>query len=817
MTTPRKIHYVGTLQKPNERPENVELFLDKRPDITSLEASNGIIWVNPHYPPGHLYRYSGPVVFSTTGVAGTDISAAWQLASNSGHPIYIPEGWFSSETLVTIISGGAEAGGKSFRMESGTRIERFTNVSDPIVHIAGTQNHIDFGGGILAARSFGGFSRGLLLYGQNPAATDNTGATEIETFLGIMDSVKVIGANANTGADGSVGIYFESSFRRRGQFLTPTQISTYNNRFTNLYATQWDYPFFLSTDFNGNLFTKCVAKSFGAGAFWVNGYANSFPGCWGESPLAQGTTERGGFVWGNKDSGPEAANQLCEEDATELTIIAITNGSPTIIQTSASHGESTENLIKLDNIVDSGANDLEAALNTNHYRLTSTGADTFTIPVDTTGLATWSSGGTVNTDPYPILGSRANHTVGTSELLFDIDTKRVRQFIQERPGGNFDTEKAFFGTFGKNVTDVMGAMVGGITKTGSTLFDSMLNNVVKSTAIVVDFFTTINFHGWQWRRLDDNSGSSFGTDEHKSFSGRVADMAESFTYDLLSWDNIGATSASGLIELVIQVKDAAGQDHMGGPITFMCPVTASTARPALEVVRHFAHFGNANEEPILVPIVVEEAGTNTNTGKFTLKLATQVLTGLTGDSFCDWHARLTTSQLEGNNVDWDRDIELLTSSTSGLVLDTKWSRKTKFKLINTVKNSDDTLADDPHLNTWPLDDDTEYVIDGMIQMSTNATPDFSCKFDFSNATQDVRIGIMEGGTLVLQTADAGTMDFGFTDINLKIHGKFKTNATTGGDVSFQWAQLTSDAAATTLYAGGWIKIVRADAMRNEIL
>jgi hypothetical protein len=79
---------------------------------------------------------------------------------------------------------------------------------------------------------------------------------------------------------------------------------------------------------------------------------------------------------------------------TSKTIVAITEGNPTSIEVT-SHGFSNGDLIMFDaNTVPSG--DYENNLNFRFFEVTSTGANTFTIPIDSTGWSgSYSSGGTL--------------------------------------------------------------------------------------------------------------------------------------------------------------------------------------------------------------------------------------------------------------------------------------------------------------------------------------------------------------------------------------------------------------------------------------
>jgi hypothetical protein len=124
-----------------------------------------------------------------------------------------------------------------------------------------------------------------------------------------------------------------------------------------------------------------------------------------------------------------------------------------------------------------------------------------------------------------------------------------------------------------------------------------------------------------------------------------------------------------------------------------------------------------------------------------------------------------------------------------------------------------TAADDTELLGWNLDADTWYKVSGAIILDTDATADFRYRFDFSNAAQVINIAcfyIQSGATTAAPQLNTTVVAVaGSTaDQLVEYSGVFQTNATTGGDVAFQWAQGTSNAYATKLYAGSWITIER---------
>jgi hypothetical protein len=79
-----KIHLIGQIQRPEGRPENVELAVEERADITRKERTAGIKWVDTRYEPGNVFRYGA------TGDGSTDDQDSFAKALSSGHEVRIP-------------------------------------------------------------------------------------------------------------------------------------------------------------------------------------------------------------------------------------------------------------------------------------------------------------------------------------------------------------------------------------------------------------------------------------------------------------------------------------------------------------------------------------------------------------------------------------------------------------------------------------------------------------------------------------------------------------------------------------------------------
>ena len=136
------------------------------------------------------------------------------------------------------------------------------------------------------------------------------------------------------------------------------------------------------------------------------------------------------------------------------------------------------------------------------------------------------------------------------------------------------------------------------------------------------------------------------------------------------------------------------------------------------------------------------------------------------------------------------------------------------KTDSATRASTTTVADDTQLKSWNLEADTWYKVRGMVILDTDATAYFKYLFDFSSAAQTIAISCTDqtvstnnvfpqrSTSAIAVTGISGSTQF------LVYEGSFLTHATTGGDVSYQWAQNTSNAYATKIDAGSWLTIER---------
>lgn len=620
---------------------------------SALETANAITPTDTSYPWGDIRRY-GAVGDSTLTTAGTDNTSAIQDAIDSGHKVYFAPGFYAVEGTLEVF-GNAADGTCHMEGTATCRLQRFdASNSAPILHMAGTGITLEGNGMIFAARNgVGGWNKGAVLIGPDPAATSNADSSMLDTTNNWIGGFKILGQTANTGYDGSVGLYCESAARRRGQYITPTTLNHFYNMYDKIYVIQMDYGIFLSTDANANTFSGCCVNDYGHAAVLNNGYGNQFTGFITEKATAQDTTERAVLHFGEKDFGPESVHELTDEDATMYAITGVTKGSTTTIHV-ASHTFVATDLIRITSITDSGAGDLEAALNGGHFEVLSQTATTIVISTDTSSVsATWSSGGNAIIAPYPIYGAYANAVDGWGEFAYDASTRKVRLCLFEDPLIDFTggTRSALTNNH-KNIVRMSGAHPGGIALSGNSGYSSIFRNRVDNTTVgFTDYQPQVRFGDLTTTRLDDDTGFSFGSDNVRSFAGRMGPLAESTNYDVFVQDDVGVNEAACLFKLSYVAKEDVNNNVEAGEISWLCPVTASTNRTAIKI-KDFK--GNENAPVGITWSVVDAAGTTASHGKFTLRCTTGSVSG-TGSFYVVWKLEVLHTELNGTTLDWEAE------------------------------------------------------------------------------------------------------------------------------------------------------------------
>lgn len=139
----------------------------------------------------------------------------------------------------------------------------------------------------------------------------------------------------------------------------------------------------------------------------------------------------------------------------------------------------------------------------------------------------------------------------------------------------------------------------------------------------------------------------------------------------------------------------------------------------------------------------------------------------------------------------------------------------KTKTGDTSRSSNTTLADDAHLAAWSLAANARYIVEGFIPYTQDGG-DVKFTFQFSQTPQETHCTFFAVDTAGTVAADHGdlTTTFAITtladaaDAGITFRGSILTNLTLSSVMDFQWAQNSSDADATTLENGGWIRVTR---------
>ena len=542
MTT-RKTNYVGQIQRPGGKTENIELIVNQRQNITELEGNNGITAVDSNYDPGDVLRYFAQLDGTT------DDTAAFQRAVDSGHPAFVDQPGTANIEGTIVLDGD-----KQLSLCAGFNLERQSGSSTaPMLHIYG-QNNTFKGNGANIRQDLYAHTKGIVLVGPDPAETAG-GTTDVDCYRNRLYDFKVIGPKQTIAQDGSPGIYVHSLKRKAGSYTK----SNYYSEFYSIHVVNCDIGMEFSSDANAHSVHGCYINQWQQAAIMMNAaYGNTFYGLKMEVPLSisgTGTTHR------------YAIHLLAQ------------NGSTIETGTDSGYG-------------------IDAAANNNFQGY----AELPAISDRTVALFTFTETGTV---------------------------------------------------FGHNKFDIVGQLVGGVGIDGYTIPSSIGTNAFYTSNQDNNSANLVRLHGFAFNPLDDDSGNSFGTDEFKIYSGRMANLSEVTAYDVITFDNVGPDDAALMIKLWFAGKEDAGADVHAGEVSWLCPVTGATANAATII----STAETSESEEFVTWSVAESAGTDTDTGKYILKLTTGSVVG-TGTFYYSWMVMAMSSNLEGTNLDWDNDVTI---------------------------------------------------------------------------------------------------------------------------------------------------------------
>lgn len=138
----------------------------------------------------------------------------------------------------------------------------------------------------------------------------------------------------------------------------------------------------------------------------------------------------------------------------------------------------------------------------------------------------------------------------------------------------------------------------------------------------------------------------------------------------------------------------------------------------------------------------------------------------------------------------------------------------KRKSADETVNGSATLQDDNHLTGFALTAGEAYEFRGLMWHTTNNTARIKLTLTFSNAPQYYYASANAfsettsgGGTQHSSSAPATALEVATFDGGLvDMRGFFLANASTGGTVKLQWAQITGTAVDTILKLGSFLRI-----------
>lgn len=269
---------------------------------SSLEIANSLTPITTTYTWGHVFRWmtAAQIIDVVTRAATLDVKTAVQNAILSGHAAYAPEGLYRIDDTVFIGTASLSTA-RTFITVASARFERFGTSTNPVFQVYGVGNTVLFNKATLAMKTQA-HPLGILLLGQDPRGISGS-TTDVKTTHNFLSAAKIIGAAKTLGADGSVGLYVQSSQRKLGDF---TGINTYYNNIDKFQVIQSDLCVVASSDANANTLSDLtVLEYITAGVAQNATDRNQFPGFSSELPLPTNSTRRYLLQFGKHNSWVE--------------------------------------------------------------------------------------------------------------------------------------------------------------------------------------------------------------------------------------------------------------------------------------------------------------------------------------------------------------------------------------------------------------------------------------------------------------------------------------------------------------------------------
>jgi hypothetical protein len=324
------------------------------------------------------------------------------------------------------------------------------------------------------------------------------------------------------------------------------------------------------------------------------------------------------------------------------------------------HGLSNGDKVLIRDVGDTGAGTLEAAINDGFWEVSGVTANTFTINLNTTSLAPYDTGGTIQEDFLPNLGSRANQFEGSAEWAFSASVRNVRLMGWSDPNGSYESANGpapgFDGVIGKNILRLSGTHTGGAGINGFSDRAGIRNNILFTHALRTNRDLPENHHNIVFRTTDDGGSGYYGHEDiAATFAGEMLGAVENTAYDVITIDNVGAGNGAVMFQLSYLMREDANDDCEGGEISWLCPVAGNSEQTAIKFKDFQANYNTAGQ-PFVNWSIIDNPGTASNTGKFTLRATTDTSIAGTEDLDIIWIVRIVAAY--GVSLDFDADVTI---------------------------------------------------------------------------------------------------------------------------------------------------------------